>query len=84
MDFARISQFFTLDVISDVAFGAPFGDLTTHSDQHEYIAAMEQSLPALMVILNVPFLGSFLKLHWVATLLAPTTKDKKGLGKIMG
>ncbi|RBR15426.1 hypothetical protein FVER53590_09331 [Fusarium verticillioides] len=37
VDFGRRAQFFTLDVISDLAFGEPFGFLETDSDVYKYI-----------------------------------------------
>jgi len=37
LDFAQIAQYFTMDVLSDVAFGAPFGHLKRDEDFHEYI-----------------------------------------------
>ena len=36
MDLAQKTQFFTIDVITDLATGASFGDLTSDADQHEY------------------------------------------------
>ena len=34
-DFGRKAQYFTLDAITDIAFGEAFGFLTTDSDAHE-------------------------------------------------
>ncbi|KAI9817913.1 MAG: hypothetical protein M1832_004533 [Thelocarpon impressellum] len=84
MDFGRVAQYLTLDVISDVAFGKPFGDLVKNRDEHAYIEVMEQTLPAIILVSNMPGLRSIMKLNWVANMLAPTAKDKKGLGKVMG
>src|SRR5438876_497829 len=43
-DFARKIQYFTLDVISEVGFGEPFGDLRADRDVNEYVAAGEIGL----------------------------------------
>ncbi|KDN67099.1 putative cytochrome P450 [Colletotrichum sublineola] len=48
-DFGAKAQYFTLDVISDLAFGEPFGDLTTDSDVHEYIRTMEENMPTIIL-----------------------------------
>ncbi|PHH62103.1 hypothetical protein CDD82_2047 [Ophiocordyceps australis] len=81
-DFGRKAQFFTLDVISDLAFGKAFGDLATDSDVHEYIATMESSMPNIMVTTVLPWLGSLLAsplLRW----MMPSDKDANGLGRAM-
>ena len=36
LDFARVAQFFTLDVISYLAFGKPIGFLLKDEDLHGY------------------------------------------------
>ncbi|KAG8406457.1 hypothetical protein J3458_021289 [Metarhizium acridum] len=48
-DFARKIHFFALDVISELAFGEPFGDLTTDSDVHNLVTDIETYLPYLIV-----------------------------------
>ncbi|KAL0777984.1 hypothetical protein CaCOL14_005637 [Colletotrichum acutatum] len=47
-DFGRKAQFFTLDVISDLAFGEPFGFAASDSDMYEYIKTTEENLPVFM------------------------------------
>lgn len=83
LDFARLAQYFTLDVISDIAFGTPFGDLRKNEDVHGYIEAMEGSLPTIIVLSNIPSLNRVMRLPVIAHLLAPNVNDKKGLGRIM-
>ncbi|EXF74123.1 hypothetical protein CFIO01_09500 [Colletotrichum fioriniae PJ7] len=48
LDFGRKAQFFTLDVISDLAFGEPFGFVGSDSDMYEYIKTTEENLPVFM------------------------------------
>ncbi|KAK1543408.1 hypothetical protein CPAR01_04041 [Colletotrichum paranaense] len=47
-DFGRKAHFFTLDVISDLAFGEPFGFVASDSDMYEYIKTTEENLPVFM------------------------------------
>ncbi|CZR62527.1 related to pisatin demethylase (cytochrome P450) [Phialocephala subalpina] len=41
VDFSSKAQYFTLDVITDIAFGKPFGNLAADEDLHHYIELME-------------------------------------------
>lgn len=81
-DFGRKAQYFTLDVITDLAFGEPFGDVETDSDVFEYIHTMEQQLPSIIVTTVVPGLLKILQLPFMRSLL-PSEKDPIGLGKTM-
>ncbi|KAI9807009.1 MAG: hypothetical protein M1833_002667 [Piccolia ochrophora] len=83
LDFGRVAQYFTLDVISDLAFRTPFGDLTKNEDVHDYIKTMEENLPTIIVLSNIPSLNNLIKVSGLMNLLAPKVKDKKGLGRVM-
>jgi hypothetical protein len=83
LDFAKIAQYFTLDVITDVAFGKPFGYIATDSDVHEYIKMTEDSMPVIMVVSVLPWLTKVL-MSPVFKFLLPSEKDKLGFGKFMG
>lgn len=82
-DFGRKAQYLTLDVISDVAFGEPFGFLATDSDVHGYIKTTEENLPAIIMVTVLPWLNWLLQSPILKALL-PSDKDQLGLGKIMG
>lgn len=83
MDFGRKAQYFTLDVISDVAFGKAFGYLESDSDVHEYIKTTEETLPAIILVTVLPWLSRVLQSPLLKSLL-PSDKDQLGLGKVMG
>ena len=82
MDLARKIQFFTLDVISSIGFGQPFGDLNSDSDIDSYIHSGEQAL-GFVTFSTATGLTSVLHWPWLARLLGPSEKDKRGLGKMM-
>jgi cytochrome P450 len=82
MDLARKIQFFTLDVISSIGFGQPFGDLTSDSDMDSYIHSGEQAL-GFLTFATATGLISLLHWSWLARLLGPSEKDKTGFGKMM-
>jgi len=71
-----------MDVISDIAYGAPFGFLETDTDMFEYIKTTEKNLPMVMVISVFPWLMKLLNSPILKGLL-PSTKDRLGFGKIM-
>ncbi|PHH91604.1 hypothetical protein CDD83_11008 [Cordyceps sp. RAO-2017] len=81
-DFGRKAQFFTLDVISDLAFGKPFGDLATDSDVHEYISTMEANMPNIILTSSLPWLLALLSSPLFRWML-PSEKDVIGLGRTM-
>ncbi|KAH8816215.1 pisatin demethylase [Xylogone sp. PMI_703] len=82
-DFGRKAQYFTLDVISNVAYGEPFGFLTTDSDVHEYIKMTEENLPSIIMVTVLPWLNWLLQLPIIKSAL-PSETDKIGFGKIIG
>ncbi|KAF7931596.1 uncharacterized protein EAE98_004332 [Botrytis deweyae] len=55
-DFAKKIQYFTLDAITDVAFGTPFGCVAQDDDMYDYIKTVEQLLPAAVVAGVLPWL----------------------------
>ncbi|WQF76942.1 Putative cytochrome P450 [Colletotrichum destructivum] len=81
-DFGLKTQYFTLDVISDLAFGQPFGDLTSDSDVHDYIHTTEQNMPNIVVAAVLPWLLTMLSWPLLQRLL-PSESDTKGLGVLI-
>jgi cytochrome P450 len=83
MDFAQKAQFFTLDVISDIAFGKEFGYLANDKDMFSYIKTTEDTIPVMILVGALPWLAQVLHSRLFKSLL-PTDKDVYGLGKVMG
>ncbi|OHW96143.1 cytochrome p450 [Colletotrichum incanum] len=81
-DFGLKTQYFTLDVISDLAFGQPFGDLTSDSDVHDYIHTTEQNMPSIVVATVLPWVLTMLSWPLLRRLL-PSERDATGLGKLI-
>ena len=84
MDFAQKVQFLTLDVISGLAFGEPFGDLIVDEDKFDYMKTLEEAMPRMMCMTALPEVHSFLEKSSLIRLLAPSATDKIGLGKVIG
>ena len=84
LDFSKVAQYYTLDVVTDIAFGKPFGYLEKDEDLHDYHATFAEQAPMISVINSMPSVSRFLNQDWAKKLWAPTSKDKKGVGKLMG
>lgn len=82
-DFARKAQFFTLDAISDLSYGRPFGYLANDADMFNYISMTESQLPTIMLTSVYPVLVDLLSSP-VLNRLVPSEKDLLGLGRITG
>jgi cytochrome P450 len=82
MDFARKIQYLTLDVISEVGFGEPFGNLRADKDVNEYIKAGEIGLTVTTLGLGLG-LTWFLQLPLVARFLGPSEDDVVGFGRLI-
>ncbi|KAJ0307046.1 hypothetical protein COL5a_009483 [Colletotrichum fioriniae] len=80
LDFGRKAQFFTLDVISDLAFGEPFGFVGSDSDMYEYIKTTEENLPVFMGMTVVPWVIRLFRYPLLRSML-PTEKDRLGFAK---
>jgi hypothetical protein len=83
-DFARLAQYFTLDVISDIAYGAPFGYLEKGYDVLGYIETVDEYMPLLAVLSTLPWAARFANRPWVRAITGPHPTDEKGIGKLMG
>ncbi|TGO46521.1 hypothetical protein BCON_0320g00090 [Botryotinia convoluta] len=81
-DFAKKIQYFTLDAITDVAFGTHFGCITQDDDMYDYIKTVEQLLPAAVVAGVLPWLLT-LSRSFIFKPFLPTEKDKLGFGKMI-
>lgn len=83
MDFGRKSQFFTLDVISDVSYREPFGYMATDSDLYHYVSIVEKVFLAALMVTIFPWLNWVLGLR-ILKIFMPSDRDLLGPGKIIG
>ena len=84
VNFARTAQFLTLDVITDVAFGEPFGDLVADEDRHEYIDTIGRLIRVLRWFIPYPGLTDLMAIPWIGRRMLPSAGDDIGVGKVMG
>lgn len=83
MDLAQKGQYFTLDVISNLAFGRAFGYLEQDDDVFDYIKITSSFIPVMLVLANVPSLANLLQSRFFRGLM-PKESDKLGFGAFIG
>jgi hypothetical protein len=83
MDFGEKASFFTLDVISELAFGQAFGYLEHDNDVYDYLKITKTFIPIMMLVANVPSLADMLHSRFFRGLL-PSESDKLGFGAFIG
>lgn len=82
MDLAKKIPYFTLDVISHIGLGEPFGDLKADDDIKDYLVSCEEGLK----IGNTAFA---LGMAWmkdtpiIGPAISPSEKDTSGYGRMM-
>ncbi|KAK6221802.1 cytochrome p450 [Colletotrichum tabaci] len=81
MDFAQKIQYLTLDVISDISFGKPFGDLRADEDM---FGIAESSETGIAIFTYNIALGLYKILHrpFFARLFGPKETDPTGWGRM--
>ena len=82
IEFSHKSQYFALDVISDLGFGEAIGFLENDQDMYRYVETNDTVFPVLAVLLNMPWLNALLK-TWPLSLAMPKEGDEVGLGRLM-
>ena len=83
VDFAQKIQFFSIDVISDLAFGQSFGYIEQDDDVFDFIKITMAYFLVTVVIANIPSLVSLLHSRLFRGLL-PKESDKLGFGAFIG
>ena len=84
MDWAHVAQYFTMDVLTDVAFSNPLGYLKQNADLFGYIKTVRAYMPILELQTNIPLINTILGNPIIRNIMAPTASDIFGMGKMMG
>ncbi|KAF3058396.1 Pisatin demethylase [Daldinia childiae] len=84
VDFASLSRYFTLDVITRLAYGQAFGFLDADGDLYEYTTKIDKALRINNLCQEVPFLKRIIFSRPFHALFGPQPTDEKGIGKIVG
>ena len=82
VDMAHLLQYLTLDIITAISLGIPFGWLESDSDKYEYISTMEANMPTMNFMSAVPALSRLIRMPAIQRLILPSMKDRIGMGKV--
>ncbi|PHH90859.1 hypothetical protein CDD83_2415 [Cordyceps sp. RAO-2017] len=82
MDLALKCNYFALDVISELGFGAAFGFLREDRDLYRYNALTRRFFPFVMFLSSVPSLLALLG-RWPLNAMGPAAGDSAGFGRLM-
>jgi cytochrome P450 len=84
MDFAKLAGYFTLDILTKIAFGQTLGFLTKNEDLYNYHKKSTEFYPLMELGSNHPTILNILNSKLVQMAAGPKAGDKVGLGAIIG
>lgn len=83
LDLGRRTSFFTMDVITDVAFGEPWGFVDADNDVDDWLKSTEEFLPAATLVSTLPWLSKLIDIPFISQFIMPSDQDKTGPGKLL-
>ena len=83
MDFAQLAGYFTLDILTQIAFGHALGFLKENRDLYDYHKSTAAFYPIMELGSNHPTILAILN-SWIMSGAAPKPTDKIGFGAIVG
>ncbi|KAM0716514.1 hypothetical protein Q7P37_007959 [Cladosporium fusiforme] len=84
VDMSSIARYFTLDVLSTVAFGRPFGFMAANADLWDYSKLTSGSMQILEMVANHSTVRWVFQSRLLQFLAAPRPSDAKGMGPVLG
>ncbi|EFY94494.1 Cytochrome P450 CYP527G1 [Metarhizium robertsii ARSEF 23] len=84
VDFADISRFFTLDVITRLAYGKEFGWVEADEDLYGYGAEISKFAALGALISDVTWLHPFVRWSFINSRFKPRPAASHGVGKVVG
>lgn len=84
LDLGYTSNYFTLDVITRLAFGKEFGYLMDEKDHYGFLRSLHDLWPQMSTCADIPWIRNTLFSPLFLKLLGPKPTDKSGFGALMG
>ncbi|RDW74218.1 cytochrome P450-24 [Coleophoma crateriformis] len=84
LDLAGICSFFTLDVITELAFGSAFGFLAADADLYDYNKSITPIMPLMELNSNITWIAAILNNPRVKKLTSPAANDGSPMGRMIG
>ncbi|KAK1975068.1 pisatin demethylase [Colletotrichum cereale] len=83
LDLGPLSCYFTMDVITRLAFGHEFGYLKEETDLYRFLGEVHDLWPQMSTCADVPWIRKVLFSPAFLKLLGPKSTDKSGFGALM-
>lgn len=83
LDLGPLSCYFTMDVITRLAFGQEFGYLKNETDHYNFLGGVKELWPRLSICADIPWIRGVLFSSPFLKLMGPKSTDKKGFGALM-
>lgn len=83
MDFTLIAQLFTLDSLSKIAYGTPFGFIDANKDLNGFIRKARATFPFVTLCSMVPLMNKFFFSTFWLSIAGPKVTDDEGFGVLM-
>lgn len=83
LDIGRTTNFFTMDVITKLAFGHEFGYLE-EKDLHGFLQEVQSLWPTMSTVADVPYIRRIIFSKPFLKLFGPRPTDSHGFGSLMG
>lgn len=87
LDIGRRIQYLTVDIISELCLGQPFGCIEKDNDQHDFIETIEKATPVSLYFTAFPELSALLlhltKIPPLRRIIVPSMTEGNDLGKVM-
>ncbi|OCT45915.1 putative P450 monooxygenase [Cladophialophora carrionii] len=84
LDMALLASYFTLDVLSQIAFGDAFGFVQANEDLYDFNKLANEKFSIIELIVNHDFPRKLIQSQLMQKLMAPKGTDKFGQGRITG
>lgn len=84
LELAEVTAFFTMDVITRLAFGEAFGYLARETDLYGFLGGLKVLWPSISAAADVSWMRRILFSTPFLRLFGPTPRDKTGFGALMG
>lgn len=83
-DLSLLMRYFTLDVITRLGYGKPFGYLDEGTDVYGWIKESDQNSMMLSLVWGQPMLRRLVYSKYGLAMFGPKDTAKEGIGKVMG
>lgn len=84
LELAEVTAFFTMDVITRLAFGEAFGYLAQETDLYGFLGSLRVLWPSMSAAADVSWTRTILFSKPFLQLFGPSPRDKTGFGALMG